>query len=77
MKYRALVVLLANFSLLQAILINGKEEEGVVAGVNPDDLSDVEKNQIKHKFDEVNNLMSKYDGAEKKAKWLNSPEYAL
>ena len=75
MKYRALVVLLANLSLLEAILINGKEEE--VAEVNPDDLSDVEKNQIKHKFDEVNNLMSKYDGAEKKAKWLNSPEYAL
>ena len=28
------------------------------------------------KFEEVNNLMSKYDNAEKRIKWLNSPEYA-
>ena len=31
----------------------------------------------KHKFDEVNNLMSKYDKAEARVKYLNSPEYAL
>ena len=28
------------------------------------------------KFEEVNNLMNKYDSAEKRAKWLRSPEYA-
>ena len=30
----------------------------------------------KHKFDEVNNLMSKYDKAEARAEYLASPEYA-
>ena len=30
----------------------------------------------KHKFDEVTNLMSKYDKAEDKVRYLNSPEYA-
>lgn len=75
MKYSALVLLVANISLLQAILIKGQEgEEGVVSGTT-DDMSDVEKNQIKHKFDEVNNLMSKYENAEKKAKWFSSAEY--
>ena len=30
----------------------------------------------KAKFDEVLKVMDKYDKAEKKAKWLASPEYA-
>ena len=42
---------------------------------NKEDLSDEEIRQAKHKFDELNKLMGKYDSAEKKAKWLNSPEY--
>ena len=34
-------------------------------------------NEEKAKFAEVTSLMSKYDKAEARAKWLASPEYAL
>lgn len=44
--------------------------------VSHEDIDKEVAHAEKHKFDEVNNLMSKYDKAEAKAEYLASPEYA-
>ena len=68
------MLVLANLLSANAVYVRGTESEDIVKA-DESDLSEEEKSQKKHKYDEVNNLMSKYDGAEKKFKWLNSPEY--
>ena len=40
------------------------------------DKKEEKKKPKDRKFEEVNNLMTKYDNAEKRVKWLHSPEYA-
>ena len=55
----------------------------LVSGLNISDQDvpheDIDKEVAhaeKHKFDEVTNLMSRYDKAEARVEYLNSPEYA-
>ena len=53
--------------------------QGVLVSDNAIPHEDIDKEVAhaeEHKFDEVTNLMSKYDKAEKRIKYLASPEYA-
>ena len=60
--------------LLGIMVINGVSISD--SSVPHEDIDKEVAHAEKHKFDEVNNLMSKYDKAEERIKYLASPEYA-
>ena len=66
--YYSLIAILMADVVIQGISISDSD-------IPHSDLDKEVAKAEKEKFDEVNNLMSKYDKAEAKAKYLASPEY--
>ena len=62
------------------MLIANLMVQGVIVSDNDIPHADIDKEVAKaekNKFDELNNLMSKYDSAEARVKYMNSPEFAM
>ena len=62
--------------LIANLLVNGLKVSESDSTVPHDDIDKEVAHAEKHKFDEVTNLMSRYDKAEAKVEYLASPEYA-
>jgi hypothetical protein len=60
---------------VEAVMSEEQADGRELEEVNPKPKAAEQKSKADPKFAEVNALMSKYDKAEDRVRWLNSPEY--